>query len=193
MAALAICALQNKISLVFCRRWIVPCGGGIERCTTQEEYAAFVHGPQPGCPVFENPTPVLQEGTCALVDGECRFTTDEPTCVSWLPDCSSLYTCTTEEDYFSRPNTTCLPFPLATHTSVCVPVDGECQQHNPCTIWQGHCGGEYMCGTQADFAYFNSNPIIPVCAAPDPLNPRPNPVPEGECVYHDGQCEWSRK
>ena len=176
--------------LVYNRSWIFPCGGGTEQCTTQDAYIAFRLGPQPQCPIEENPSPTTPEGTCALFDGVCNISTVAPTCVSWLPDCSTQYACTTEEVYLAPTEDKCsgLFQPPPTPDAVCVPVDDGCEWHDPCTIWQGFCGGDYMCGSQVEFARFRRGPT-PICAAPS----LPEAVPQGECLYRDGQCEWSRK
>ena len=155
-------------------------------------YAAFQFGPPPHCPVPEDQTPV---GECASLDGECTFTeAPVPSCVSWLPDCSTQYSCTTEADFEARSNETCpvLIIPPPTPDEVCVAQDGECKRYNPCAIWQGHCNGDYNCGSRLEHGYFLNGPI-PGCLRPDPNNPRPQPRPQGECLYRDGECEWSGK
>ena len=177
--------------LLCCSGSTLPCNGGVEACTTQEVYAAFQFGPPPQCP----PPPV--NGTsgreCASVNGECVFTdASVPSCVSWLPDCSTEYSCTTEADYEARTNETCSSFsvPPPTPDEVCVAQDGECRRYNPCTTWQSHCRGGYNCGSHVDFGEFLNGPI-PGCVPPDPFNPRPQPRPQGECLYRNGECQWS--
>ena len=91
--------------------------------------------------------------------------------MSWRPACSLGYTCTTEEEYLARSEGTCndyIFFSLSQPTpdSVCVPVDGGCQWHNPCTTWLDHCNTNYRCGSQADLARFNASPFVPQCAVP---------------------------
>ena len=170
-----------------------PCGGGNELCTTQDEHVAFHFGRPPPCVFEENPSPTTPEGTCALFDGECIFSTVAPTCVSWLPDCRTRYACTTEDVYLARTEETCNFFflPPPTPDAVCVPVDDGCEWHDPCAIWQGFCGGDFVCGSQVEFAEFRYGPI-PLCFPPPPFI-LPEAVPQGECLYRDGQCEWSRK
>ena len=141
----------------------------------------------------KNPSPTTPEGTCALFQENCTFSSVAPTCVSWLPNCRTQYVCTTEKVYVERTEETCsvLSLPPPTPDAVCVPVDDRCEWRDPCTTWQGFCGGDYMCGSQLEFAEFRRGPT-PICAAPSPFV-LPDPIPPGECLYRDGQCEWSRK
>ena len=181
------------IILQYCSEWTFPCDGGRQMCTTQEEYAFFLTRP-PLCPTFEDPTPETPSGVCALVDGECTFTEDTvPSCVSWLSSgCDQEYSCTTELDFLARGNATCPTFnpPPPTPDQVCVSQSGECQRYNPCTIWRGHCLGPYNCGTFLELGEFQAGPI-PICIPPNIFTPQH--LPEGECLYRDGECEWSRK
>ncbi|CAI8033421.1 hypothetical protein GBAR_LOCUS18852, partial [Geodia barretti] len=107
--------------------------------------------------------------------------------------------CSTIDHFFADPVTprqSCPPgFPSS--SDVCIPEDGGCAFRNPCVLFQGHCGGEYTCGSLADYAIFLTS-ALPPCAPPAPLSlnpvPRvPRPSPPGECIYQDGQCKWSRK
>ena len=186
------------------RGWLAPCDGG-HKCTAQGEYIGYLSGPRPGCPILQDFNFTQPEGTCVLLNNECTFSTVAPTCVSWLPDCSTQYRCTTEEVYSNRTTveSTCFRITPPTPDSVCVPVNDSCQWHNPCTIWKGFCEGDgYTCGSEVDFAAFINGPH-PICAAPpvfppnpfEPVIPTPisQPAPVGECLYHNGQCEWSRK
>ena len=128
-----------------------------------------------------------------MVNEGCTFSQAlVASCVSWLPDCSTEYSCTTEAEYEARSNATCPVFlvPPPTPDQVCVPQDGECKRYNPCTIWQSHCNGDYNCGSQLEYGRFLNGPI-PFCLPPDPNNPRPRPQPQGECLYSDGVCQWS--
>ena len=177
------------------RESVIPCGSvNISRCNTQEGYFESLTTPQE-CPIV----PVFPEGTCALLDGDCQFSIEAPLCVSWLPDCGRQYICTTEEDYSAQTNgselMTCsessLP-PPPTPTEVCVPENDTCIWYDPCIVWQGFCNGDYVCGTRIEFVQFESLGS-PTCAGPDLFNPLPQPIQEGECLYRDGHCEWSRK
>lgn len=164
---------------LFCRE-TSPC-----ECGTQEDFARAELFRRP-CPVTEEP---LISGQCGSIDGECVYNVNNNiSCVSWRPSCSSQYTCTTEQEYQARDNSTCFRIPAPTPDRVCVPQDGRCERYNPCTIWQGHCNGGYNCGSRLDYGRFIHGPI-PFCL---PFNPnRVTPQPQGECLYRDGQCQWS--
>ena len=192
--------------LLTLREGLFPCGEGQSTCLTQDDYAASTIGPQPGCPIIENPSPTPPSGVCALLNNKCSFSDIAPTCVSWLRNCASQYSCSTREEYeaLSSQEILCsfFGFEPPTPTTVCVPVNDSCERYDPCAIWQGHCFGEYMCGSEAEYAAFRHGPT-PICAAPPaPLapvfgqpEPTPEPVslpmPEGECLYRDGECQWS--
>jgi hypothetical protein len=176
-----------------CRSWIQVCEEGepTPRCTTHEEYAQFQ---QQQLVVAQAVFP----GKCAMVNGRCSFSQTQPSCVQ---SCRYFgHECTTIDHFFADPVTprqSCPPeFPSS--SDVCIPEDGGCAFRNPCVLFQGHCGGEYMCGSLADYALFLTS-ALPPCAPPPPdplsLNPRvprvPRPPPPGECLYQDGQCKWS--
>ena len=173
-----------------------PCGNGPYRCSSQNEYYSFIFTPQlTGCVINFTATPPPAT-TCALANNTCTYVEGAPTCVSWLRDCNSDdYSCATEAEYSiatENDETTC-SFPTSpppTPNAICIPVNDTCEWYNPCRVWQNWCGGEYRCGSEAEFAIFLNGPQ-PICAFP-PINAT-QPVPPGECVYQDGQCGWSGK
>ena len=182
-----------QVLVFFLRSWIFPCAGGVYQCTSQSIYASFIFGPQLGCPSLPNMTATLPPGTtCSLANNSCSFVADAQTCVSWLSGCDYQYSCTTEVEFTTAVEEESCSFPFypqpPSPSSVCVPVNGSCEWYNPCRSWQGWCGGEYQCGTEAQYAYFLNGPQ-PLCVAPAPN--ATEPVPAGECVYRDGQCLWS--
>ena len=170
------------------------------RCTTHEEFEFA----QFRCPQQQQQQRLVVAqavfpGKCAMVNGRCSFSQTQPSCVQ---SCRYFgHECTTIDHFFAdavTPRQSCPPeFPSS--SDVCIPEDGGCAFRNPCVIFQGHCGGEYMCGSLADYALFLTS-ALPPCAPPPPdplsLNPVPRvprPSPPGECLYQDGQCKWSRK
>ena len=176
------------------RSWIFPCGGGVYQCSTQDIYYSFTYGPQPGCPTLQNFTATPPpETTCSLANNSCSFVAGAPTCVSWLQDCNYEYSCVTEEEFSAATSggEVVCSFPSApppSPDSVCIPVDTTCKWYDPCHTWQGWCGGEYMCGTESEYAAFIHGPQ-PLCVTPSPN--ATEPVPEAECVYQNGRCVWS--
>ena len=176
-----------KIAIYIHRESSIPCEPvDIPRCTTQQGYVESLTTLQE-CPIV----PVFPEGTCALLDGDCQFSTEAPLCVSWLQECTQ-YSCTTVDDYSARLHYDVCPFVYTppTPTQVCVPENDMCTWYDPCTVWQGHCNGDYVCETKVDYYHFLNGPS-PACLAPNATAPQP--MPEGECLYRDGQCEWSCK
>ena len=85
-----------------------------------------------------------------------------------------------------------IPSPLPPPDTICVPVNDSCEWRNPCRMWQGWCGGQYRCESVAQYATFINGPV-PGCIPPSPDANITEPVPAGECVYQDGECEWSGK
>ena len=179
------------------RSWIFPCENGVYQCTTQDQFYSFTFGFQLGCPnVFNSTATPPPATTCTLeeYDETCSFVAGAPTCVSWLRGCSLQYSCTTEEEYSTvteEEGDMVCSFPALappSPDSICIPVNDTCQWHNPCRVWQNWCGGDYICGSEAQYAAFIHGPQ-PICLPP-PENAT-EPVPEGECVYQSGQCEWS--
>ena len=177
----------------FPRSWIFPCGNGAHQCSTQDQYYAFLFGPQPGCPSVQNSTATPPPATtCGLHNNTCSFVAGDPICFSWLHNCGFQYSCTTQEEFTAatREEVVC-SFPAApppSPDSICIPVNGTCQRRQPCRVWQNWCGGDYVCGSEAQYAAFIHGPQ-PICAVPPPN--ATEPVPAGECVYQNGLCEWS--
>ena len=143
------------------------------------------------CPLQQQQSnaPTVSPSKCAMVGETCSFSETLPTCVQ---SCSR-YTpmCTTLNEYFENLSETSLSCSGRwLSTDVCVPEDEGCVWHNPCSVWQQHCSRVYTCGTRAAHAKFNTE-AVPPCAPPlYPIVPRP---PPGECLYLDGQCQWSGK
>lgn len=171
-----------------------PCGNSGYRCTSQEAYYNFIFGPPLGCPITFNSTTVAPPtASCSIANNSCGFMEDAALCVSWLPSCSYQYICTTADEMMVATenstdicNTVYMSPP--TPASVCTPINNTCEWRNPCRAWLSSCGERYVCGDETQYASFLYGPH-PICA-----NLPPNatlPVPAGECIYQDGQCEWS--
>ena len=184
------------LCLHFLRTRVLPCVNGAYRCSSQDEYYRSIFGFQQGCPIGYNSTAMPPPATtCTLANNTCAFVEGAPTCVSWLRDCNIEYSCTTEADFSAATENdeTACSFPASpppTPNAICIPVNDTCEWHNPCRTWQNWCGGEYRCGSEAQYAAFINGPQ-PICAFP-PFNATSR-VPAGECVYQDGQCVWSGK
>ena len=124
------------------RQWRSPCGDMPYRCTSHDEYYQFLLGPQPGCPVYENSTSLLPPGQCVLSNNTCQFSSDAPTCATWISYCSLPYQCGTQEELDSLPTaqTNCpLMLDIPPPGTACEPIDGQCQWYNPCRKWRQHC------------------------------------------------------
>lgn len=192
--SLSTCILWHNYRTFLFRTWMLPCGDTSYRCTSQEVYYNFIFGPPLGCPItFNSTTPAPPTNTCSSSNENCGFMEDVPTCVSWLPNCSYQYSCTTADEMLaatenSTTNCNAAYFTPPTPASVCTPIDNTCQWRNPCRVWQSSCGDQYICGNEAQYASFVYGPH-PICAHPSPNATQP--VPAGECIYQDGQCEWS--
>lgn len=170
-----------------------PCGNSGYQCTSQEAYYNFIFGPPLGCPITFNSTTVAPPtASCSIANNTCGFMEDAALCVSWLPNCSYQYSCTTADEMMEATadsTDTCNGVYMSppTPASVCTPINNTCEWRNPCRAWQSSCGERYVCGDEAQYAGFLYGPH-PICAN------IPNatlPVPAGECIYQDGQCEWS--
>ena len=123
-----------------------------------------------------------------MVNGRCSFSQTQPSCVQ---SCRSFgHECTTIDHFLADPVTprqSCHPgFPLS--SDVCIPEDGGCAFRNPCVLFQGHCGGEYTCGSLADYAIFLTS-ALPPCAPPPPDLLSLNPVPR---VPHHPENAFTR-
>ena len=134
-------ALLNFL-LLLPRQWRFPCGDMPYRCTSHDEYQQFVMGPQLRCPVYENSTSLLPPGQCVLSNNTCQFSSDAPTCATWISYCSLPYQCGTQEELDSLPTaqTNCpLMLDIPPPDMTCEPIDGQCQWYNPCRKWRQHC------------------------------------------------------
>lgn len=187
---------------LFCMRyrsWIQVCEEGestvpTPRCTTHEEYARYLSEFFVRCPIQQQQKPVTQvvfPGVCAKVDGRCRFSHTQPSCVQ---SCRFFnHQCTTLGQFFAdpvKPSENCLQqFPKS--SDVCIPEDGGCAMRDPCVLYSDHCGGDYVCGSLADYGLFLTLAVPPCARPPRDFQQLPRPPPPGECVYQDGQCEWS--
>ena len=186
--------LLNRACFTSLRSWPFLCVRDAQQCTSQDDFYRLTSGFQPGCPSVANTTATPSpEAACTLDNDTCAFVEGAPTCVSWLRDCNIEYSCTSEAEYTPVPeddeNICSFPaLPPPTPNTICIPVNDTCEWHNPCRVWQNWCGSEYKCGSEAQYAAFIHGPQ-PLCAYPNPNMPGP----VGECVYQDGQCEWSGK
>ena len=131
--------------------------------------------------------PGTRLGVCTFINGSCKFVNP---CITWNSnkECYGTdYQCTDKEHYQHR-NCTFYEPPPPPPKAECLPINGTCQQYNPCRKWPGFCGGPYQCITDIQYYRYTHGPQ-PEC--PVPVPPRPNPP--GECIYQHGQCVWSSK
>ena len=130
----------------------------------------------------DNLTPAA--GVCTFINGSCKFVNP---CITWNKECYGTdYQCTDKEHYHYQNCSYYHPPPPPKEE--CLPINGTCQQYNPCRKWPGFCGGPYQCITDIQYYRYTHGPQ-PEC--PVPVPPRPNPP--GECIYQHGQCVWSSK
>ena len=164
-----------------CKQWVDHCTGE-HHCT-----AGSTNSTPPSChPLIpDNLTPA--PGVCTFINGSCKFVNP---CVTWNPneDCYGTdYQCTDKEHYHHHNCTYYEPRPPPPKEE-CLPINGTCQQYNPCRVWPGFCGGPYQCITDIQYYRYTHEPQ-PECPVPVP----PRPDPPGECIYQHGQCVWSSK
>ena len=162
-----------------CKQWVDHCTGE-HHCT-----AGSTNSTPPSCnPLIpDNLTPA--PGVCTFINGSCKFVNP---CVTWNKECYGTdYQCTDKEHYNFQ-NCTFRP-PPPPPKEECLPINGTCQQYNPCRMWPGFCGSPYQCITDIQYYRYTHGPQ-PICPLPWP-KPRPNPP--GECIYQNGQCIWSSK
>ncbi len=162
------------------------------KCGSVEDYIYYT---VKGCPhtqvVSNGKTPPEippPPGRCLLIDDVCQFDfTSTLQCAfrrSLSDNC--LYKCVEVSE--SSPQDNCSFSRYPPPDTLCVPMDGKCQEYNPCKYWEGLCLEPYMCGTVDDYYRFKFGPQ-PRCARP-PAGYLED-VPPGECILQNNACSWS--
>ena len=164
------------------------CVAWVDRCTGEHHCTAGGGNSTntstltpPNCypPIPADLTPA--PGVCTHINGSCQFV--DP-CVTWNKYCYGAdYQCTEQPR-----NSSCQYHPASPPPppkEECLPINGSCQQYNPCRKWPGFCGGPYQCITDIQYYRYTHGPQ-PGC--PEPLH---HPIPPGECIYQHGECVWS--
>ncbi len=164
-------------------------------CTSVEEYVR--HNTR-GCPVYamddstDTPpptTPPPPPGRCLLVNDVCQFDTSSTLrCAFRQSQAGSCQYRCMEANGAIIPDTNCTSSGYPPPDSLCIPIDGQCREYNPCKFWKGFCSAPYRCGTLDDYYKFRFGPQ-PSCAQPPAGFVEPEPP--GECVLHNNTCSWS--
>ena len=155
-------------------------------CTTVEEYITYL---AKGCSDETDPPPIPppHPGQCAVVNDRCEFTTSAPKCEFrqfQLSMCQSR--CMEVNNATPSNSAECVKYsryPPPNH--LCVPMNGKCQEYNPCYLWGGQGFDPFYCGTFDDYYGYRFGYL------PEP--PSPAAFPPGECILQNKSCSWSGK
>ena len=169
--------MQSLVELISpgCNQWMDRCTGE-HHCTTAGGSNSTMT-PPPSCypllPVDFTPAP----GVCTFTNGSCQFVNP---CITWNNDCNygADYECIAKKNHQPQ-NCTYYQQPPPPPKEECFPINGTCQQYNPCRKWAGFCNGPYQCITDVQYYRYIHGPQ-PACPAPPPGN---HNIPPGECIY----------
>ena len=158
-------------------------------CTSVEEYIAHIvkcTSDETDPPI---PAPPPPPGQCAVVNDKCEFTTSAPKCAfRQFQSNYCQFRCTEVNSTTPSSDQDCIKnsrYPPPDH--LCLPMNGKCQEYNPCSYWPGGHGYDpFYCGTFDDYYryVFDDLPVPPLPAFP---------IPPGECVLQNNSCSWSSK
>ena len=141
----------------------------------------------PSCHPMLPPDFTPAPGVCTFTNGTCQFVNP---CIMWNNDCNygADYQCIARKNHQPQ-NCSYYQQPPPPPKDECFPINGTCQQYNPCRKWAGFCNGPYQCLTDVEY-YKKMHGPQPICL---PNTPEQPPLPPGECIYQRGQCVWSSK
>ena len=153
-------------------------------CTSVEEYIAYT---TKGCSDDETdpPIPAPPPGQCAIVNDRCEFTTSAPKCgFGKTLDSMCKYQCMEVNGSTHNDSNECKYSRYPPPDHLCVPMNGKCQEYNPCNYWGGIIFEPFYCGTFDDYYRYIFGHL------PEPPLPV-YPLAPGECIIQNDTCSWS--
>ncbi len=169
------------------RKWYRSCKSHEEKnqweCTSVEEYIYYTIK---GCPHGSQvKTPPPPAGRCIMVDNVCQFDTSSALQCAFhhMPSDFCQYKCLAVNG--SNPTDNCNYNRYLPPDTLCMPINGQCQEYSPCKYWESSSSPSFKCGTVDDYYRFKFGPLSSRSIE------HGSPVPPGECILQNNSCSWS--
>ena len=151
-------------------------------CTSVENYIYYMIN---GCPShpsrFKAPPPPA--GCCLLINDTCQFDSSSTLQCAYRQSLTDLcrYKCLAVNGSSGKDNCTYNRYPNP--DTVCIPMNGKCQEYSPCKYWEELPSPSFRCGTIDDYYKFKFGPKM--------LQMKRSEIPPGDCILQNNSCSWS--